>query len=217
MTTPYQAQNAPPYQAQNSPAYPFLSSNTTTVSYQVPNNTTTAVSYQTAPTQPLLPTTTVIANVCADKPADEKKTCRWGCSKKCQSDKKGCCTEEKKCCSCCTDDGSLHSVFLFDTNEYFNKEEAPCLSKMLIVYNKIYRGCYKVFFAFILALCFLCIPFIGFAVGAYDVLITLFVRPFLRPIGKIFRDLFGLSNSTYFNYCIRSAEDKKTSTPEKMV
>jgi len=44
------------------------------------------------------------------------------------------------------------------------------------------------------------IPFIGMAAGMLDAFITLFARPFAKPVGKVMADTFGYSQSTYFRY-----------------
>ncbi len=46
----------------------------------------------------------------------------------------------------------------------------------------------------------LIIPFIGMAAGANDAFITIYARPFARPVGKLFAETFGFYRGHYFTY-----------------
>jgi len=80
-------------------------------------------------------------------------------------------------------------VKVLDTEDLFTESEV--WGKVVQSANTTYRACYKFCYIVMLMFSFIFIPFVGMSVGFFDALIALFVRPFCRPIGRLFMDLFG--------------------------
>ena len=94
-------------------------------------------------------------------------------------------------------------VFIFDSNEYFSKDEycSATMASFQSVSNLVYRVTHRtglLFFGYILMIT---LPFWGFILGMTDALLLLVLRPFIRLIGKVYGDMSGLNNnSRWFRY-----------------
>jgi len=94
-----------------------------------------------------------------------------------------------------------HRIFIFERSEYFTEEDFGWVNNLNKAGNAAYRACYKFWFIFMIVVSFLAIPFIGMAAGMFDSIIAIYARPFVRPIGKLFADMFGYNvGSQYFKY-----------------
>jgi hypothetical protein len=103
------------------------------------------------------------------------------------------CNEGKEC----IDQPEIpHSVYIWDER---GPKPVPSAS-FLRVYNTVYRGSFYISFYIVAFFSFLLVPFIGLGAGGWEATIDLFVKPFLRPVGKITATLFGYSREPYFGY-----------------
>jgi len=110
----------------------------------------------------------------------------------------------KKSCSnnnnskCCTPVDS--PIFLLDKDEYFGENDLKFTKGLMNCSNAMYRKCYKFALVMSLIFSFIFIPFIGLFAGCFDAFITLGVRPWARPVGKLVSESLGFMHSKYFLY-----------------
>jgi len=115
----------------------------------------------------------------------------WGCRRNGGQQQSG--------CNCCADVPN-HPIFLFDSNEFVKENQPSCAKKLLFAANKVYRCGFYFMFYLSIFLSFLALPFVGCFAGGFEAVLSMFFRPFARPVGKIISETLGYAPSSYFQY-----------------